>query len=77
MISFPYFCNNVQLLFPVYPYQCSNIGICFLVQQKFGDSVVAAVSCNMQRCKVVQCDIINRRLVLQQEFYTLYVVSLG
>lgn len=63
--------------FPVKPYQCSSIGIGLLVQQKLGDSVVATVSCHVQRCEVVQCDIINRRLVLQQEFHTLYVVSLG
>lgn len=67
----------VQLLFPVKPYQCSSIGIGLLVQQKLGDSVMATVSCHVQRCEVVQCDIINRRLVLQQEFNTLYVVSLG
>lgn len=67
----------VQLLFPVNPYQRSDVGIGLLVQQKLSDSVVATVSSDMQRCEVVQRDIINRRFVLQQEFNTLYVVSLG
>lgn len=67
----------VLVQFPVNTYQCSNVGIGLLIQQKLSDSVVATVSGDVQRCEVVQCDIINRRLVLQQEFKTLYVVSLG
>lgn len=58
------------------PYQCSGVGVGFLVQQQFGDSVVATVSRYVQRCEVVQRDIVNRRLVLQQEFHTVNVVSL-
>lgn len=61
----------------LFPYQCSDIGIGLLVQQKLGDSVVATVSGDVQRREVVQRDIVDRRLVLQQEFDTLYVVSLG
>lgn len=68
---------TLLFLFPVKTYQCSNIGIGLLVQQKLCHSVVATVSSDMQRCEVVQCDIIHRRLVLQQQFNTLYVVSLG
>lgn len=59
-------CLLVQ--FPVNTYQCSNVRVGLLVQQKLSDSVVATVSGHMQRCEVVQCDIINRCLVLQQEF---------
>lgn len=59
------------------PYQCSCIGIGLLVQEELSYSVVATVSCYVQRCEVVERDIINRRLVLQQQFHTLYVVSLG
>lgn len=54
--------------FPLNTYQCSNVRIGLLVQQKLSDSVVAAVSSHMQCCEVVQCDIINRCFVLQQEF---------
>lgn len=59
------------------PYQSSDVGIGLLVQQELGDSVVAAVSRDVQRCEVVQCDVIDRGLVLQQELQALDVVSLG
>lgn len=62
---------------PLNTYQCSHVGIGLLVQQKLSDSVVATVSCNVQCREVVQCDIINRRLVLQQQFHAFYVVALG
>lgn len=62
---------------PLNTYQCSHVGIGLLVQQKLRDSVVATVSCNVQRREVVQRDIINRRLVLQQQFHAFYVVALG
>lgn len=58
-------------------YQRSNVGIGLLVQQKLSDSVVATVGRDVQRREVVQRDIINGRLVLQQQFHTFYVVSLG
>lgn len=56
----------LRVPFPICTYQCSNIRIGLLVQQKLCDSVVATVSRNVQCCEVVQCDIINRCLVLQQ-----------
>lgn len=62
---------------PLNTYQCSHVGIGLLVQQKLSDSVVATVSCNVQCREVVQRDIINRRLVLQQQFHAFYVVALG
>lgn len=58
-------------------HQGAGVGIGPLVQQQLGDTVVAAVRCHVQCCQVVQCDIIHRRLVLQQVLDTLDMVSLG
>lgn len=58
-------------------YQRPGVGVGPLVQQQFGDSVVTTVSRHVQRCQVIQRDIINRSLVLQQVFNTLNVVALG
>lgn len=62
---------------PPITHQRSNVGIGLLVQQKLSDSVVTTVSCNVQCREVVQRDIINRRLMLQQQFHAFYVVALG
>lgn len=57
---------GASLIVSLNSYQCSCIGIGLLVQEELSYSVVATVSCDVQRGKVVECDIINRRLVLQQ-----------
>lgn len=58
-------------------YQRPNVGIGLLVQQELSDPVVAAVGRDVQRREEVQRDIVNGRLVLQQQFHAFYVVSLG
>lgn len=62
---------------PLNTYQRSDVGIGLFVQQKLCDSVVATVSCNVQCREVVQRDIINRRLMLQQQLHAFDVVTLG
>lgn len=57
-------------------YQCPGVRVGPFVQQQFGDSVVTAVSRHVQRCQVVQRDVINRSLVLQKVFDALNVVTL-
>lgn len=61
----------------VISYQCASVGVGPLVQQQFSDSVVTTVCCHMQRCQVVQRDIINWRLVLKKVFDTLNMVALS
>lgn len=58
-------------------YQRSDVGVGLLVQKKLRDSVVATVSCNVQCREVVQRDVVNRRLMLQQQLHAFYVVPLG
>lgn len=58
-------------------YQGTGVGVGSLVQQQFGDTVVAAVSSHMQGGQVVQCHVIHGSLVLQQVLDTFHVVPLG
>lgn len=58
------------------PYQGPGIGVGPLVQEQFGDPVVAAVSGHMQRCQVIQRDIVDGSLVLQKVLDTFHVVAL-
>lgn len=67
----------MQARSPLNTYQRSDVWIGLLVQQKLSDSVVATVSCNVKCREVVQRDIINRRLMLQQQLHAFDVVTLG
>lgn len=58
-------------------YQGTGVGVGSLVQQEFGDTVVAAVSGHVQSSQVVQSHVIHRSLVLQQVLHTFHVVPLG
>lgn len=56
--------------------QRPGVGFGSFVQQHFGHAVVAAVCRHMQRGEVVQCDVINLRVVLQELFDAVHVVPL-
>lgn len=56
--------------------QRPRVGFGPFVQQHFGHTMVAAVCCHMQRCKVVQCNVINLCVVLQKLLDTVHVVPL-
>lgn len=58
-------------------YQGSGVGVGSLVQQQFGDTVVATVRGHVQGSQVVQCHIVHGSLVLQQVLHTFHVVPLG
>lgn len=58
-------------------YQGTGVGVGSLVQQEFGDTVVATVSSHMQGGQVVQRHVIHGSLVLQQVLDTFHMVPLG
>lgn len=58
-------------------YQGTSIGICSLVQEELGDTIVATVRSHMEGSQVIQRDIIHRSFVLQEMFDTFHMVPLG